>query len=432
VMAAPIAVGTIDQAMLSALRTRHAWMRHAALSRHLLVVDEVHASDPYMLEIVRSLVRRHLDIGGHVLLMSATLGEVLRAELEQRPRLPLTAAIAAPYPSVNGVPVPAPVVESSLSMTGYAAALTEIEKCVREGGCALVIRSTVGTAVATYQQLLAAGIPVMLHHSRYADIDRQYLDGKLVGTIGKGGTRMPLAIVATQTAEQSLDIDADLLVSDPAPADVLLQRRGRLGRHRPAQVLPMLVIEPTSIEATIGMALRLAQDRKGRMPAGSEWAYVYDALATLATIEPLRGMTRITVPDDVRRLVETATHPESLRTFAEAQGWLALWQETWGKRLAQRQRAQAGLLDWSRPYAEQPVTEAVPTRLGEGAVTVELREPIASPFTGTPIDALPVPWRWVRDVAPGTRGVPMLDGAGGYAIAVGAVRLNYSQIGLRR
>ena len=85
----------------------------------------------------------------------------------------------------------------------------------------------------------------------------------------------------------------------------------------------------------------------------------------------------------------------------------------------------------SRPYAEQPVTEAVPTRLGEGAVTVELTEPIASPFTAAPIEALPVPWRWLRDVAPGTPGVPMSDGAGGYEIAVGAVQLSYSQLGLR-
>ena len=432
VMAAPIAVGTIDQAMLSVLRTRHAWMRQTALCRHLLVVDEVHASDPYMLEIVRSLVRRQLALGGHVLLMSATLGEVLRAELEQRPRLPLAQALALPYPAVNALPVAVARVRSSLRLTDLATALGGVADCVRGGGCALVIRSTVDTATATYLELLAAGVPAMLHHSRYADLDRQTLDALRVGVIGKGGTRMPLAIVATQTAEQSLDIDADLLVSDPAPADVLLQRRGRLGRHRPTEVLPMLVLEPRAVEETAAVALRRAQGQHGQMPPGSEWAYVYDVLATLATLEALRGRDCILVPDAVRQLVETATHPDALAAFAGLRGWSPLWQETWGRRLAQRQLAQGGLLDWSRPYAEQPVTEAVPTRLGEGTVTVELSAAMASPFTGSAIQALPVPMRWLRDVAPGTIGVPTPDGAGGYRIDVGRCRLRYDSLGLRR
>jgi CRISPR-associated endonuclease/helicase Cas3 len=385
-----------------------------------------------MLEIVRSLVQRQLAVGGDVLLMSATLGEVLRAELEQRPRLPLAQALAVPYPAVNALPVTVATVRSSLRLTDSATALSEVAACVRGGGCALVIRSTVDTATATYQELVAAGVPAMLHHSRYADLDRQTLDARLVGVIGKGGSRRPLAIVATQTAEQSLDIDADLLVSDPAPADVLLQRRGRLGRHRPTQVLPMRVLEPRAVEETAVVALRRAQGHPGKLPAGSEWAYVYDVLATLATLEALGGKDSIAVPDDVRQLVETATHPDSLQAFAALRGWSPLWQETWGRRLAQRQRAQGGLLDWSQPYAEQPVTEAVPTRLGEGSVTVALSVAMASPFTGAAIEALPVPARWLHDVAPGTPGVPTSDGAGGYWVDVGKQRLRYGLVGLWR
>jgi len=68
VMAAPIAIGTIDQAMLSQLRTRHSWLRAWCLARQLLVVDEVHASDPYMSEIITRLVSEHLTYGGYALL----------------------------------------------------------------------------------------------------------------------------------------------------------------------------------------------------------------------------------------------------------------------------------------------------------------------------------------------------------------------------
>ena len=101
VMAAPIAVGTIDQAMLSQLRTKHSWLRAWCLARQLLVIDEVHASDPYMSEIITHLVNEHLALGGYALLMSATLGEALRAKLERRPRARITAAIARPYPQVS-------------------------------------------------------------------------------------------------------------------------------------------------------------------------------------------------------------------------------------------------------------------------------------------------------------------------------------------
>src|SRR5262249_50089340 len=91
--AAPIAVGTTDQALLSILRSRHAWMRAALLSRHLLVIDEVHACDPYMSALTRGLIQRHLLLGGRALAMSATLGETALAILMGRDRRTIGAAI---------------------------------------------------------------------------------------------------------------------------------------------------------------------------------------------------------------------------------------------------------------------------------------------------------------------------------------------------
>ena len=77
-LAAMVAVGTVDQAMLSALQVKHAHLRGAALSRSLLVIDEVHASDAYMTEIQGNLLDIHLARGGHAMLMSATLGSAAR------------------------------------------------------------------------------------------------------------------------------------------------------------------------------------------------------------------------------------------------------------------------------------------------------------------------------------------------------------------
>ena len=101
-LASLVAVGTVDQAMLASLQTKWAHFRAAALSRSLLVVDEVHASDAYMAPIVRDLLRRHTGLGGHALLMSATLGSAARRQWLTRglPPAPET-AVATPYPALS-------------------------------------------------------------------------------------------------------------------------------------------------------------------------------------------------------------------------------------------------------------------------------------------------------------------------------------------
>ena len=239
VMSAPIAVGTIDQAMLAQLRTRHSWLRAWCLARQLLVIDEVHASDPYMSEIITRLVEEHLLLGGYALLMSATLGETLRAKLERRPRVDISSAIARPYPQVSTPDIQRPVEIAEIRTTNIAIedramAIARARKVAEHGDAVLWIRSTVNDALDDYHAFQSAGVPVMLHHSRFADVDRQYLDRKVLQLIGFGGKRFGVVIVGTQTLEQSLDIDADLLISDAVPADVLLQRLGRLHRHRQA------------------------------------------------------------------------------------------------------------------------------------------------------------------------------------------------------
>ena len=135
--AAPIAVGTIDQALLSILRSRHAWMRAALLSRHLLVVDEVHASDPYMAVLTRGLIERHLSLGGRALAMSATLGETALAVLMDRERRPIDAAISVPYPAIrrsgsNGALPEAPSRTVEVIIDGYEQAATQ-GACRRSG-----------------------------------------------------------------------------------------------------------------------------------------------------------------------------------------------------------------------------------------------------------------------------------------------------------
>jgi hypothetical protein len=99
-LAAQIAVGTVDQAMLGALKVKHAYTRAAGLARSLLVIDEVHASDRFMTAIQKRLLDAHLSIGGYAMLMSATLGSTARAEWLDQKQPGFEEAVAAPYPAV--------------------------------------------------------------------------------------------------------------------------------------------------------------------------------------------------------------------------------------------------------------------------------------------------------------------------------------------
>lgn len=429
VLAAPVAVGTVDQAMLSALRVRHGWMRAALLCRHLLVIDEVHASDPYMAVIVEALIKRHIALGGHVLAMSATLGETLCARLEGRPRLPFEAAHVSIYPVVRAgrthLPVPTSTERTvAVELVRPDDALHQALAAAEDGASVLVIRSTVDDAIATYQAVQRGGLLCLLHHSRWADEDRRLLDERLMQVMGKGGTRGSFIVVATQTAEQSLDIDADLLVTDACPADVLLQRLGRLHRHRTGTRPTVLVIEPGDLVHYI------REDGTVQGRPGQGWAWVYwNLLSVDQTLTWLRTHGQVSVPAHSRALVERATHADHLRAVAEQYGgrWRVLWQSIYGAEAAHRLLGAAGIVDWSRPYAEAALDEKhVLTRLGNGRVTV--RTPgLRSPLTGLPVEALPVPARWIA-------GVPPIEEArvAGLRIMVGPVQLEYGEHGLTR
>jgi CRISPR-associated endonuclease/helicase Cas3 len=419
---APIAVGSVDQALLSQVLNKHAWMRSLWLKRQLLVIDEVHASDAYMSELLLQLVGEHKKAGGYVLAMSATLGEALRSPLEGRQMFALAQAIAQPYPlmtaGAQSLPTTAPGRTVNVQIQRYSAALADAESAARAGQAVLWIRSTVANAIEDWTTLQNRDVPVLLHHSRFADDDRSYLDRQVLGVIGRQGQRRGVVIVATQTVEQSLDIDSDLLVTDACPADVMLQRVGRLYRHR--QGTPTaIVIDPGNWEVYVGPA---------RFEAPQRWHYVYSPLMVRATTDWLKPRGAIRVPHDVRDLVERVTHPNALTQAAAAYGlpWQGEEARLSAAALVARQQASAGLIDLSRHYRDNQVYSRTPTRIGDGAIEVPVNG-LVSPFTGQPLGSVPIRENWLAGVPFGTIGV-----AAGRTIDVDGRRFSYDVRGLQK
>jgi CRISPR-associated endonuclease/helicase Cas3 len=288
----------------------------------------------------------------------------------------------------------------------------------------LWLRSTVTDAVADFQNFEASGVNTMLHHSRYAVEDRTWLDEKLLGIFGLRGKREGIIAVTTQTAEQSLDIDADLLVTDACPADVLLQRLGRLHRHRVGTRPTALIIDPGVLDQYLLPKGKTA----GRVGQGWPWVY-NNVLSVRATLDWLRIAKAISIPNDCRTLVERATHADYLHELAASIGgrWLDLWRELFDDAARQTQLAETSLIDWKRAYRETLVNEWIPTRLGDGTVTLALRN-LVSPFTGKTIEALPFPSRWLRGVLPPDAPIVAIDGR----LSIGGRDYSYSRLGLLR
>ncbi len=334
-LAAQVAVGTVDQVLLGSLKAKNAHMRAASLARNLLVVDEVHASDAYMREILAAALDAHAAAGGCALLMSATLGAVARRKwLGADDTNSLADAINVPYPAVSARSATVAAGENgqaksvrmeSRPIMREPPAIAQIAlAAARVGAKVLVVRNTVDYAVNAWQavaELANDEVEILLHHGRYAAADRKHLDACVEALLGKdkrpeGGC----VAVGTQTLEQSLDIDADLLITDLCPADVLLQRIGRLHRHdrdgRPPDYAAPQCIVLTPACNDLSPLLAGGRDANGLGPHGG----VYEDLRILqATLGLVAEHPQWEIPAMNRELVERATHPSALEAV-EAMG----------------------------------------------------------------------------------------------------------------
>lgn len=461
-LAGTIAVGTIDQALLGTIQTKHAHLRSACLLRHLLVVDEVHASDAYMERLLTNLLKLHNRAGGHALLLSATLGAAARTRLLGLPdnEAPdLSKAVSLPYPAVSTSSNPQPKPHASrglnkkISFTidqriGDPEAVARmVLRHAREGAKVLVVRNTHGDAIATAEALLSMapddeaifrcqGIAT-LHHGRFAREDRALLDSEIERQIGRVRPRGGLVLIGTQTLEQSLDIDADFLITDLSPADVLLQRLGRLHRHG-RDDRPTCFRTPRAVVLCPDDLARLLT--RGRHGLGGEHGPYRDLVGLEATRRLIVQHREWVIPEMNRALVEGATHPEALDGLTKElekskPDWRDARDRVVGKGLSEVQLAQHAALPWSKPMASAifPDDEKIATRLGAQDLAIALPDGVIGPF-GRPIKMLSIPSFWLGDIDPAGSVEPdgIVENVGTLTFRVQTEVFRYDRLGLRR
>jgi CRISPR-associated endonuclease Cas3-HD len=251
------------------------------------------------------------------------------------------------------------------------------------------------------------------HHGRFAPVDRLLLDQAVSARLGKNSEPGPVLLIGTQTLEQSLDIDADLLISDLCPADVLLQRVGRLHRH--ARSRPLGFETPRCLVLVPGQSsLEDALDDNGQVNASFKrlgYGSVYEDLRILELTRRVLGDTPIVaIPKDNRRLVEAANHPDQL-TLLNSERWQRHAQTIEGQTLAKELQAQAVLMPLEQLFGEFAFNEAggkVTTRLGVDSLRLSLDQEITSPF-GQRLNEMIVPGHLVAESAAETMNVAAAD-----------------------
>lgn len=331
---ADFVVGTIDQVLMGGLKTKHLALRHLGLANKVVILDECHAYDAYMNQYLDLVLNWLGAYQVPVIVLSATLPRQRRKKLLQsyqegipRPKkrkgsffsrcskkeMPQEQVDSADsiyencsYPLISytegletKVAEPQVSGESRIVYVKFIddeLLLDKLEELLTEGGCVGIIRNTVAQAQKTAQMLeMYFGEEyVRLLHSRFLSFDRVRKEQELRGLLGPGEEKRPdkLIVVGTQVMEQSLDVDFDVLFTDICPIDLLLQRIGRLHRHKRSKMRPALLREAQCYVMGIKSPLEFEK--------GTEAVYGrYLLLRTRAFLPE-----EIAIPADIPKLVQ--------------------------------------------------------------------------------------------------------------------------------
>jgi len=203
----------------------------ADLHGGLFVMDEIHAYEVARLALILPMMgalRR--DFGASICLMSATFPSLLKRwiceEVGGIHEVVADGETLRRFQRHRVHTVPGDLITPDH--------INAIAGASRDGLNVLVCCNTVRRAQDAHRALAAAGVHPELLHGRFNSRDRTAKERRLQEMVGsQTHSRQHAAVmVATQVVEVSLDVDFDVLYSDPAPLDALLQRLGRVNRRR--------------------------------------------------------------------------------------------------------------------------------------------------------------------------------------------------------
>jgi CRISPR-associated endonuclease/helicase Cas3 len=312
----PYGVGTIDQSLLAILSVKHFYVRLFGLAGKTVIFDEVHAYDVYMSTLLDRLLKWLSALNTNVIILSATLpsdrkNQLLKAYSGKSgvkdvayPRISWTYndnIYAKGFSSASEKHGrPSRVHLQFIDQDIYSLA-HRLNDTLSEGGKVAVICNTVKKAQNMYvelKSLLDEDIDIDILHARYMLKDRKRREEKCLDLFGKGiaPDDSKYVLVSTQIIEQSLDLDFDLMITELAPIDLLIQRSGRLHRHSGKK-------RPPRLESPSLLILR-PEFKDGAVPDFGSSSCVYSEYVLLKSYLLLKNKEMMCIPDDIEAFVE--------------------------------------------------------------------------------------------------------------------------------
>lgn len=242
-----MSVATIDQILMGVLGIRHQFVRSFGTRKSVLVLDEIHSFDAYMMGLIEQVLKGQHQAYSSAILLSATLPRTLKDKLLLTYK---GQSQSNSYPLISHTDLSGHTQEFTLAkqethktvliktwcsknILPTEAQCQQVNMWVTEGAMVGIICNTVKDAQRLFQQMKKnyPTLVIDLFHARYTFSDRKKLEDKTLNDYGKGAQRSGRLLIATQVIEQSLDLDFDVLISQIAPIEFLMQRMGRLWRH---------------------------------------------------------------------------------------------------------------------------------------------------------------------------------------------------------
>ncbi len=309
---APFGIGTVDQTFQSVLRSKHFFLRMFGLSHKVIIFDEVHAYDVYMIEIFKRLLGWLRANHTSVIILSATLPETSRRELIEAYQGNPSAIAQIEFPRLTLVSPQGSIAYSlgkppnrtiSLNWLDDEELIPHCQKMLESGGNIAIICNRVLRVQQVYERLsqIFPEDEIIVFHSRFPYEWRAKIEQEVLEKYGKGSTNRPRRsiVIATQVIEQSLDLDFDAIISDLAPIDLLIQRAGRLHRHTHSATPPKRPERLSDPKFTI---IKPKLEDTG-MPDFGKDQYVYQKYILTRTYFAINEKTELVLPQETDLLI---------------------------------------------------------------------------------------------------------------------------------
>lgn len=224
-------VATLDQVITSyacaplSLGVRFGNIPAGGVAGSFLVFDEVHTFDPGLgLQSCLILAKRMTNIKIPFVIMTATLPSGFMSFLANELKAKIIDAKEETIPARMKRKVTINYCDHLMTPEGILSLIEEFS------GRIIIACNTVSRAIEIYKNLKGkADSETILIHSRFFDDDRARIENKINTLFGKNSHGKAI-LIATQVIEVGMDISCDLLLSELAPIDSLIQRAGRCAR----------------------------------------------------------------------------------------------------------------------------------------------------------------------------------------------------------